>query len=56
MNRREFIKTTEIAGAGALLDVKKGRSEPANKRGNSPEIKNILLLFVDQHRQDCCGC
>jgi len=60
MDRREFIKTADALGAGMLLSGK--RSIAAQSDGKNPAttgssgIKNILLLFVDQQRQDCLGC
>ena len=59
MNRRGFLKSSELIGAGALLTGKQAMAKTAeNPRANrnSAEIKNILFLFVDQHRQDCVGC
>jgi len=53
MDRREFIKKAEIAGVGAMLADKQTMAKTANK---SKKIKNILVFFADQHRQDCVGC
>jgi len=58
MNRRSFIRRSEAAGAGALLaaaqsgsQVRQGQAGGAAAKG----IRNILVLFADQHRQDCIG-
>ena len=59
MNRRKFIKRAELIGVGALLGWKRVLSGPTQGSRISTrlrEIKNILLLFVDQQRQDCIGC
>ena len=59
MDRREFIKRTELIGAGAVLAENQAMAVTSQNSGQNSkpgEIKNILLLFVDQHRQDCLGC
>ena len=58
MRRREFIKQADLAAAGALLGSQRlqSASTQQGKRGESPEIKNIVLFFVDQQRWDCLGC
>ncbi|MHB9028419.1 MAG: sulfatase-like hydrolase/transferase [Candidatus Latescibacterota bacterium] len=62
MNRRSFMQRAEVSGAGALLGTAQfGAQAQAQTRrqsgaGDAPkEIRNILLLFADQHRQDCVG-
>ena len=59
MDRRAFLKKADLAGAGLLLDGKHVMSQTLKDTGNIERnrgIKNILLLFTDQHRQDCLGC
>ena len=59
MKRREFLKLTNTAGAAALFSGNSMPSEKASSRiraGQLSDIKNILVLFVDQHRFDCLGC
>jgi len=59
MDRREFMKTADLAGAGVLLGGKRALSQARKESGKSEkpnEIKNILFFFVDQQRQDCIGC
>jgi len=61
MDRREFMKKAEITGAGALLAGNRAAKTTANaqtagKSGGLKGIKNIVLFFVDQQRQDCIGC
>ena len=59
MDRREFMKRADLVGAGALLGGKNVLAATAkDSAGNAikGDIKNILLLFVDQQRQDCIGC
>jgi len=58
MKRREFLKLANTAGAAGLLS---GGSLPAAKVSprvrpyQLSDIKNILVLFVDQQRFDCLG-
>ena len=59
MDRRSFIKSTNVGAAGALLtrhtaSAADGRA--AQKQFGRDTVKNILFLFVDQQRQDCLGC
>ena len=59
MDRREFIKRADLVGAGVLLNGKPILAKTEKERGKNSkpgEIKNILFLFVDQHRQDCIRC
>lgn len=59
MDRREFLKRSHIAGAGLAMGSTKafaGRAKVPENTRKSADIKNILLLFVDQQRQDCIGC
>ena len=59
MKRREFIKKVDLVGTGALLGgnrVLASETKGSGRSGKSGELKNILLLFVDQQRQDCIGC
>ena len=59
MKRREFLKLANTAGAAALFSGNNMTSEKASTRmraGQLNDIKNILVLFVDQQRYDCLGC
>lgn len=59
MDRREFIKRADLVGTGTLLGVNRVFAKTTNDSGKGSrqgEIKNILLLFVDQQRQDCIRC
>jgi arylsulfatase A-like enzyme len=58
MNRRTFIRQADTLGAGALLGARAvGNASAAEQvSSDSPEIRNIVLFFVDQQRQDCIGC
>jgi len=59
MNRREFMKRAELAGTGALLAsgrVSPGAADAQTPGGGLKGIRNILVLFVDQQRQNCLGC
>jgi len=59
MKRRDFLKLANTAGAAALFSGKSLTSEKTSTRvrvGQLKEIKNILVLFVDQQRFDCIGC
>ena len=58
MDRRNFIKSAELIAAGtALHSTKAVASQKKNVRSKSRSgITNILMLFVDQQRQDCLGC
>jgi len=53
MNRRTFIQTGQLAGAGALMAQSSALAQSAARK---PEIKNIVMVFVDQQRHDCLGC
>jgi arylsulfatase A-like enzyme len=59
MKRREFLKLANTAGAAALFSGNSMTSEKASIRiraGQLNDIKNILVLYVDQQRFDCLGC
>ncbi|MBN1291827.1 MAG: sulfatase-like hydrolase/transferase [Candidatus Latescibacteria bacterium] len=59
MDRRDFIKKTHLAGAGVALSTGQTFASASKERDNKslPDgIKNIMVLFVDQQRQDCIGC
>jgi len=59
MDRREFFKQSNIAGAGVVLGSNRAAASTTKESpegGNPGTIKNILLLLVDQQRQDCIGC
>jgi len=59
MDRREFIKTADFISTGVLLggnQILAESPEDSGRKNKTGEIKNILLFFADQHRQDCCGC
>ncbi len=59
MDRRSFIKRTQVAGAGMLLGAANAGAQSRSGSGGNgadSEIRNILVLFADQHRQDCLGC
>lgn len=52
MKRRNFIKNAGAVGAGTVFTESSVRNASAAQAGG---IKNILVLFVDQQRQDCIG-
>ena len=59
MNRRTFLKTADAVAAGTLLAGNQANAQSetwSSETMKDAGIKNILLLFVDQHRQDCIGC
>ncbi|MFC1539654.1 sulfatase-like hydrolase/transferase [Candidatus Latescibacterota bacterium] len=60
MDRREFIKTADFVSAGMIMGANRILTETQDsnlrKTNKYSQIKNILLLFVDQQRQDCLGC
>ena len=56
MKRREFLKLANTAGAAALFsgnNMISERTSPQMRTGQLNDIKNILVLFVDQQRFDC---
>jgi len=59
MKRRKFLKLVNTAGAAALFagnSMISGKSSIQTRKDQSNEIRNILVLFVDQQRFDCLGC
>ncbi|MCE5250972.1 sulfatase-like hydrolase/transferase [bacterium] len=57
MDRRDFIRRANLYGAGAALGSNRAFGAAAPSSGDTKgEIRNILVLFVDQQRQDCLGC
>ena len=58
MDRREFIRTANLTGAGIVLGGTNARK--AEGRGSGTKsghtIRNVLFLLVDQQRQDCLRC
>lgn len=57
MGRRRFLQNLGTGAAAALLarpGAAAGREAAPTSDG--PRIKNILVLFSDQHRADCLGC
>jgi arylsulfatase A-like enzyme len=59
MKRREFLKVANTAGAAALFSENSMTSRKTSNRTHAcqlRDIKNILVLFVDQQRVDCLGC
>jgi len=64
MNRREFLNTAGVLGAGlalsnggANLSAAQGAATVAEDAPAAhPKFRNVLLLLVDQQRADCLGC
>lgn len=52
-SRRSFMKSG--AAAGVLLGTSPVGARNGSENGKAP-VKNILVFFVDQQRQDCLGC
>ncbi len=57
MKRREFLKLANTAGATAFISGMGMTPAKARIRARQPnDVKNIVVLFVDQQRSDCLGC
>jgi len=52
------MKQSNLYGAGATLAGNRAftASQAEAQERKPPDIRNILVLFVDQQRQDCLGC
>lgn len=59
MKRREFLKRAEQTGLTAVIAgsaAKNASAETRQSKSFPKSIKNIVVFFVDQQRQDCIGC